>query len=66
MVKSRGPGKIIMPGSAVSHATRMTKRAAVILLVMLGIGAFALFTGIADAAMQSIQLNSAASFPVDI
>jgi len=66
MAKSRGLGKVMIPAIAASRGTQISKRAAVILLVMLALGAIALFSGIADAAMQSIQLNSAASFPVDI
>ncbi len=37
-----------------------------IMMAMIGIGLFGLLAGAAHAAMQSIQLNSAASFPVDI
>jgi len=42
------------------------RKSTLIIIVILGIGLFALATGGAQAAMQSIQLNSAASFPVDI
>jgi len=42
-----------------SRSTRM-------IMIILGIGLLALAAGAANAAMQSIQLNSAASFPVDI
>jgi len=37
-----------------------------IILILLGIGLLALAAEAADAAMQAIQLNSSASFPVDI
>jgi len=55
-----------VPGKRVFYRMHITKRETVILLIILGIGALALFTGVADAAMRSIQLNSPASFPVDI
>ncbi|MDX8396695.1 MAG: hypothetical protein R8K49_00070 [Mariprofundaceae bacterium] len=41
-------------------------RKRLMIIAMIGIGTIALLTGAANAAMQSIQLNSAASFPVDI
>jgi len=37
-----------------------------IILAMLGLGLLGMAVGAANAAMQSIQLNSAATFPVDI
>jgi len=36
------------------------------ILAMLGLVALGMAVGAANAAMQSIQLNSAATFPVDI
>ncbi len=41
-------------------------RKRLILIAMIGIGLFGLLAGAANAAIKSIQLNSAASFPVDI
>jgi len=48
--------------SEIKHA-RKSRR---MLLIILGLALLALAAGAADAARQSIQLNSAASFPVDI
>ncbi len=66
MVNNRVAGKHMIPGKRISSGTRISKREALILLVIVGVAALALFTGVANAAMQSIQLNSSASFPVDI
>lgn len=38
----------------------------VIMIAMITVGALGIVVGAANAAMQSIQLSSAASFPVDI
>ncbi|MFQ5344813.1 MAG: hypothetical protein ACE5DZ_02500 [Mariprofundus sp.] len=53
MQKNSPPGKAI-------------RKKYLMIIVILGIGLLALAAGGAQAAMQSIQLNSAATFPVDI
>jgi hypothetical protein len=45
---------------------RIGSRRRMVLIVILSLGAIGLVAGAAHAAMRSIQLNSAASFPVDI
>jgi len=42
------------------------KKSTIIVITILGIGFLALAAGAAHAAMKSIQLNSSATFPVDI
>lgn len=45
---------------------RVGSRRRMVLIVILSLGAIALVAGAAHAAMRSIQLDSAASFPVEI
>ena len=52
-------------GTAVSE-TRATGKRSIAIIVILGIVVMGLVAGAAFAARQSIQLNSSASFPVDI
>jgi len=47
-------------------ATNHSKKTNRVLRILLAIGFLALAAGAANAAIQSIQLNSSASFPVDI
>ncbi len=46
-----------------THYTKRFKRSTLIIMTILGLG---LLAGTAYAAMRTIQLNSAATFPVDI
>jgi uncharacterized protein involved in exopolysaccharide biosynthesis len=46
-----------------THRSKRFKRSTLIIITILGLG---LLAGTAYAAMRTIQLNSAATFPVDI
>jgi hypothetical protein len=54
-----------LSGTGVSE-TRSSKKRSIAIIIILGIGVLSLLAGAAYAARQSIQLNSSASFPVDI
>lgn len=56
---------IRLSGTGVSE-TRFSRKRTIVVMVILGIGVLGLVAGAAYAAKQSIQLNSSASFPVDI
>jgi len=48
------------------YKTGCSRRAALIVIVILVVGFLALAADAANSTMRSIQLNSAATFPVDI